>query len=182
MVGYVQAGVKNRVTILEEAVKKLSQSQEDNESELEETQIKLEDLLKDREVCGLLTRAKVVSSRLSSVLTNNTADKATDGRSDTEAATETENYPWYSAELGVRFSRIQLSMRLFQFTERQQDEHHFDPMDSSFTVYTVDEGVKTRCRDRETSCHTAGTGFKIVHTHNNTQLHVEEVTTCIKLA
>ena len=110
------------------------------------------------------TRVDLATSRMSSMMGLSdkqqwSADKATDGYEGTSAKTSAGMAPWYSAQLGVRFSAIRLNIT---GTTSYATE--------STTIFTVDEGVETECETRgelgkfswTVECPNTGTGFKIM--------------------
>ena len=138
------------------------------EVKMNETQHLLEQLIndggeeKEKEFCVVSVESSQQSS-VSPAHPEDTADKATDGDISTRSMTTRETAPWYSAELGGRFTAIRLNIT--QFTM------HYA---AHITLYTVDDGVETECathitamEDRWTenswtvTCQDAGTGFKI---------------------
>ena len=185
------------------SLKEVMESLEELEEKLNETQYLLEDqqeeLIKSKELLEYLidgggeekefTLVNVTSSLLSSATAaypNGTADKATDGDINTTAITSYEYEPYYSAELGVRFTAIKLNISEYTF--------------GADIVYIVDNGVETECARRvepsttksftwEVLCQNAGTGFKIsavpVYAFNRatvTYLELAEVTVEVKRA
>ena len=203
-----ELGVKLNKTqyLLEDQQEKLNKTQyllEDQQEELIKSKELLEDqqeeLIKSKELLEYLidgggeeeefTLVNVKSSLLSSATAaypDRTADKATDGDINTTAITSYEYEPYYSAELGVRFTAIKLNISEYTF--------------GADIVYIVDNGVETECARRfepsttksltwEVLCQNAGTGFKIsavpVYAFNRatvTYLELAEVTVEVKRA
>ena len=153
---------------------------------MSDTQLKtLEDGGEEKEFCVV----SVESSQQSSVIStfpDGTADKATDGDISTMSETAFEPAPWYSAELGGRFTAIRLNITQFSMG----NTHHL-------TIYTLENGVETECarhnedelwRDRPWSamCQNAGTGFKISAVpkpyRTTTNMILQEITVEVQLS
>lgn len=183
--------VKEAVEALGETKKEIKEALE----KLDKIKKQLEDLIDDGPIPAItfynvheekeFFRVDVAFSKLSSVQNwNNASDKATDGDVTTAAVTKFEALPWYSAELGLRFSAIKLNITGFLIFSAEKYQ----------TVYTVDNGVETLCAKLRIQqrkkfnwtviCETPGTGFKISASRDNgesTAVNLYEVTIEVKV-
>jgi len=111
-------------------------------------------------------RVQVTASSLSTNNYNGNAADATDGDTSTRAQTDKELTPWYKADLGRRFTGIQLHIQGYSWVDT-----------GAVTVYIMDNDVETQCSTRvvksdyrwTVSCPNAGDGFKITATASKTE-------------